>query len=249
MPTLVARALEGTGWSIGTVDTIYENDGVTEKIRTYNCGEKTGAYTMVQEICNKFGAYPVFHGDDYKVDLWDRKKHRRMLEMQIDKNLEKMSRTRDTNDIITRLYVEGEYGDDGYVGIDDVNPTGLSFLLNFDYYREIGSLTTAQQNAIPLYTGNMYLQKTALSVATAANEANITALNTNWGSQGYVVYTVDNGSYVPTVIRGGGATAANDMAVGDTVASVAVDGSYTYREVTAVTINTPPLGEKWAIKF
>ena len=41
----------------------------------------------------------------------------------------------------TRLYVEGEYGDNGYVGIDDVNPTGLPFLLNFDYYRELGVFT------------------------------------------------------------------------------------------------------------
>ena len=121
---LAGRALEGTGWSLGTCDTIYENDGITEKIRTYTCEPKTGAYAMIQELCNKFGAWPDFNGNTYQVDLWDRKKHRKMLEMGIDKNLAKMSRTRNTDDIITRLYVEGEYGDQGYVGIDDVNPTG-----------------------------------------------------------------------------------------------------------------------------
>ncbi len=47
-----------------------------------------------------------------------------------------MDRKEDAADVITRLYIEGEYGDNGYVGIDGVNPTGLPFLLNFDYYRE-----------------------------------------------------------------------------------------------------------------
>lgn len=47
-----------------------------------------------------------------------------------------MDRKEDAADVVTRLYVEGEYGGNGYVGIDGVNPTGLPFLLNFDYYRE-----------------------------------------------------------------------------------------------------------------
>lgn len=52
---------------------------------------------------------------------------------------------------MTRLYVEGEYGDSGYVGIDEVNPTGLSFLLNFNYYRELGVFTAVHEQALSDY--------------------------------------------------------------------------------------------------
>ena len=131
--------MDGTGWTLGYVDTFYEPDGETEKVRTYNCNEKTGAYQMIQDLCDKFVAYPVFHGDTQTVDLLARARHDGMLEMTLDKNLTQISRTRDSSDIITRLYVEGEYGDLGYVGIDDVNPTGLNFLMDFGYYREIGA--------------------------------------------------------------------------------------------------------------
>lgn len=47
-----------------------------------------------------------------------------------------VERREDAADVVTRLYVEGEYADSGYVGIDGENPTGLPFLLDFSYYRE-----------------------------------------------------------------------------------------------------------------
>lgn len=243
---LVGRALEGTGWGIGTADTIYETDGVTEKIRTYNCDEKTGAFAMVQEICQKFGAYPEFNGDQQLVDLWDRKKHRRMLEMGIDKNLVKISRTRNTDDIITRLYVEGEYGDDGYVGIDDVNPTHLSFLLNFEYYRSIGALTPEKDQAQQTYMSEMLRLKLAIMEKSAALESNQTALELNWGNQGYVIWSVINGAYSPTVVYGGGATTADNITIGDTVAFVGGGGDYEYGTFSSL---TPPSEKLWAVKF
>lgn len=67
--------------------------------------------------------------------------------MYIGKNLNAISVNYSTESIITRLYVEGEYGDFGYVGIDDVNPTGLPFLLNFDYYRALGTFTAEHEAA------------------------------------------------------------------------------------------------------
>ena len=58
-----------------------------------------------------------------------------------------IDRKEDAADVVTRLYVEGEYGDNCYVGIDDVNPTGLPFLLNFDYYRELVVFTEEHEEA------------------------------------------------------------------------------------------------------
>ena len=100
---LAERVLDGTGWTLGYTDKFYEpNDGETEKIRTYHCNEKTGAYAMIQDLCDKFGAYPVFNGDARTVDLLDRSKRRGMIEMSLSKNLVKMARKRDSTDVVTR---------------------------------------------------------------------------------------------------------------------------------------------------
>lgn len=200
---------------------------------------------MIQGICDKFVAYPVFHGDTMTVDIWPRTHHVGMLEMRLDKNLASMSRTRDSSDIITRLFVEGEYGDLGYVGIDDVNPTGLNYLLNFDYYRSIGALTQAQENAINTYIHEMPDIRQAIMEMTAENEAAITQLQIDWGAQRYVIYPVVSGSY-STPIYGNGATVDDAMVAGDSIASVKYDGEYAYRTVSAL---SPAPDERWAIKF
>ena len=59
---LIGKALAGSGWELTYCDTFYEADGVTEKIRSYSCDTKTGAYTMISEICELFKARPVFNG-------------------------------------------------------------------------------------------------------------------------------------------------------------------------------------------
>lgn len=132
---LATRALEGTGWKLGKCDKIYEADGKTEKVRSYSCPEKTGAYNMIAGICDKFVCRPVFNGDNKTVDILAIANRDKMLEMRIDKNLISVSRTRNSSDIITCLYVQGQYDDAGYVGIEGVNPTGLDCLFNFDYYK------------------------------------------------------------------------------------------------------------------
>ena len=116
---LVTTALAGSGWTLGNIDHFYETDSVIEKVRTYTCNENTGTYNMVQGICEKFTAYPVFHGDTYTVDILNRANHGRTLEMRLDKNLAKMARKRESEDIVTRMYVRGAIDDLGYVGIEE----------------------------------------------------------------------------------------------------------------------------------
>ena len=144
---LIERALSNTGWTLGECDTLYERDGVTEKIRSLKSDGKKGAYQLVTDICNLFKAYPIYHGDTKTVDIHALNNKGPMREMYIGKNLNAISVEPSTDNIITRLYVEGEYGDYGYVGIDDVNPTGLPYLMNFDYYRSIGTFTPAHEAA------------------------------------------------------------------------------------------------------
>lgn len=247
---LAARALDGTGWKLGHVDTFYEPDSRIEKVRTYNCSTKTGAYTMIQDLCEKFVAYPVFHGDTMTVDLRARSFHDGMVEMRLDKNLAKLARTRDSSDIITRLYVEGEYGDLGYIGIDDIvtpdKPKGLNYIVNFDYYKEIGAMTPEQIAAVPQYLNDAAATRLAIIEAGGTSEPNITKLQGQWGSQAYVIATVEN-SRVTSTLFGGGATGANAIVDGDTVAAVKSSSFYGYETYSAGTLSYVQNG--YVVKF
>ena len=53
---LLEQVLKGTGWTLGSCDTFYEKDGVTEKIRSYSSDGKVGAYQLISDICTLFNA-------------------------------------------------------------------------------------------------------------------------------------------------------------------------------------------------
>ena len=145
---LLEQVLSGTGWQLGFCETFYESDGFTEKVRSISCDTRRGAYLLISDICKLFAAYPIYDGETRTVNIYSLNRHEEMLELNFAKNLTGVERKEDTADIVTRLYVEGEYADGGYVGIDDVNPTGLPFLFNFDYFRELGVFTETHEQAL-----------------------------------------------------------------------------------------------------
>lgn len=151
--TLCERALAGTGWTLVECDEFYESDGETVKIRSYKCDEKTGAWQMLQEICELFYAYPEFDGDAMTVTIRARRNFNGLMEVTFGKNTEHIERKLDSSGIVTRLYVQGDYTDDGYVGIDDAkdNESHLNFICNFDYYKEIGMFTPRHEAALEKY--------------------------------------------------------------------------------------------------
>lgn len=116
---------------------------------------KVGSYQLITNICGLFNAYPVYNGATKTVDIHALSDKLPQEEMIVGHNLNALSVEYDSDNIVTRLYVEGEYGEDGYVGIDDVNPTGLSYLLNFDYYKEIGLFTAKHQASLDEYYTNI----------------------------------------------------------------------------------------------
>lgn len=75
-----------------------------------------------------------------KVDIRALENKYEIGELFVGKNLSSVSREASSDNMVTRLYVEGQYSDNGYVGIDTAtdNTTKLPFLLNFDYYRNNG---------------------------------------------------------------------------------------------------------------
>lgn len=243
---LIEKAIGGTGWTLGECDTFYEADGTTEKIRSYSCDSKTGAYNMISGICELFYARPVFHGNRV-VDIVSQKSTDGWLEANFGMNLTKIQKTYDSSNLVTRLYVEGEYGDFGYVGIDDVNPTGLPFILNFDYYKNLGVFTNAHQAALGAFVRDYKTYSDQISSKTTEMLKNQSTLNNLISSFGYAYYPVVNGSVsAANRILGSDITDENaELKTGDSVAVVKTDYSYEYKEYPVASLT----GVRAIIKF
>lgn len=112
------------------------------------------------DICKLFGARPEYNGDARKVNIYSLNRFDELLELNFGKNLTAIDRKEDAANIVTRLFVEGEYSDSGYVGIEDANPTGLPFLMNFDYFRELGVFTEVHEAALDEYLSAIKEAKT-----------------------------------------------------------------------------------------
>lgn len=185
---LLDKILSGTGWTRGLTSTFYEKDGTTEKIRSLLSEGKVGAYELIQQLCELFGAVPVFHGNEKTVDLLVKGDRTGLIELTPNKNMPSLVKTEDGSNIVTRLYVEGAYDDTGYLGIESVNPTGLTFILNFDYYKEIGLYTEDHEAATHQYLEDLKSCNDRLYAATAELQKKLTELNAIWGQCNYIVY-------------------------------------------------------------
>lgn len=246
---LIAKTLVNTGWSLGLCDTFYESDGTTEKVRSISSDGKAGTYKLITDICNLFNGYPVYHGDTKTVDIRALNDKRGLSEMYVGKNLETISVDYNSENIVTRLYVEGEYGDFGYVGIDDVNPTGLSYLLNFDYYRSIGLLTPEQEAALATYLEQMPLIKTQISTNAAQIAAIENQINMLIGQPDYVFYVLSSGSVTKTMLRGNATAARAEFEEGDVLTVLKATGPY--RLITVDSSGDPGFAndDLYAFKF
>lgn len=243
---LIGRALTNTGWQIGTCDTFYEQDGETEKVRSLSSNGKKGSYQQITDICNLFNAYPVYHGDTKTVDICALTNKKPIVEMYVGKNLETLSVETNSDSMVTRLYVEGQYGDNGYVGIDDVNPTGLPFLLNFDYYESIGLLTPEQRAAIATYTNSLYTVKATIRTKTLTQMEGENLLNDFWGQVPYVIYRLNGESTIY-----GGTMLEEQKAIQEGDALRVFKQTGNYRIVTAGTGGAVTFAgdDIWALKF
>lgn len=234
---LMKQVLKGTGWSLGSCDTFYERDGVTEKIRSLTSDGKVGTYQLISNICSLFNAYPEYVGETKTVNIHAFNKKGALAEMTMGKDIDSLSVDYNSEDIITRLYVEGEYSDDGYVSIDIVNPTGLSYLMNFDYYKEIGMFTEEHQAALDKFYADMKTANDAIKSVAGDILDKETELNELWGQIDYIIYYGEN---MESRLLGGEVLAEDlDIKEGDTVTIVANDK----------TIRTVLAGENGQVEF
>ena len=173
-----------------------------------------------------FDARPVFDGETKTVHLYSLNRQDEMLELNFGKNMTSVERKEDAENIITRLYVEGEYGDNGYVGIDDVNPTGLPYILDFSYFAELGVFTAEHQQAVDDYIHDMQLAKQDASEHMQQVIELDNQLNDLWGQIDYVLYLVNNGEISRTILGGTATSDQSSIAEDDEITILLSDGTH-----------------------
>lgn len=246
---LADKVIAGTGWSRGYTDTIYEADGTTEKIRSITSGGKQGALGLISTLCNLFKCYPVYKSDTKEIEFHSRNNHSQVIEGTVGVNLDSLTVQPDSTDIITRLYVEGEYADDGYIGIDNVNPTGLSYIMNFDYYREIGLFKSTHEAALATYLSDATSYKSSISsyansLAAAENNANNLI-----GQCDLVVYYAATGFTTPKYVYGEPTAEQKALVQGDSVLVLNNNGTYRAATVPASPSSLIETGDYAIAKF
>lgn len=151
-----------------------------EKARPIECAN-SNKYNITQTLAETFGVFCVYEykcdnrgqfigkyyesiGDGVRIEWTGRKvifynraiKANNPLFVDYQNNLTSISRTTDSTELYTKLYVtpvETSLTDTGYVSIADteVNPLLDDFILNFDYLYNKGSITDYQYNYLNTY--------------------------------------------------------------------------------------------------
>ena len=213
---IMGQILSGTGWTYNSnaSDTILEKDGTTEKVRSLKSDGKKGVIDLITAACNLFQVRPIYDTDNLTVTIKSMNNRIQVLEGEIGRNLSAISEKKDASNIATRIYIEGEYGDYGYVGIDDVkvdsngnidpNGTewGLPFLVNFDYYRKLGVFKQRHETALATYLTNIRAKKKQINQKGAERIVCEDTINELIGQCKLVVYYKSNGYNTPEYIYG-----------------------------------------------
>lgn len=129
----------GTGWKIGYVENFYEEydpPATRLKMRTLVASDRTGAFNLISKLADLFEAKPLYHGDTHTVDLVhmnpfsepkddglpDVSTADGVFELNYGKNIKNVTKTVNTDNIVTHLYAYGSYGDNvsKYCGIDEL---------------------------------------------------------------------------------------------------------------------------------
>lgn len=126
--------LDGTGWKVGKVATFKEKRSDAVKVRSMKAAAKSGAFKLISSMCDLFEAKPIYNGADRTVDIVPMNPFSepeegklpdvamgKALELHYGKNVSNVTRTLNTENLVTKLYCYGSYGDktSGYCGIDE----------------------------------------------------------------------------------------------------------------------------------
>lgn len=167
----VKTILNLTAGQIGTLIPQYE---VPEKIRTL-VGEKSNIFNYLQSISELFECWIQYNIQYTEEGFISRDKNgNRIKSIALKKdigkdldygieyglNLKGIKRTINTDEIVTKMYVENndfEYAQDGIVSIaqSKENPSGETYIINFDYFVSRGLLPYTAQADVVAYNADL----------------------------------------------------------------------------------------------
>lgn len=142
---------------------LFKTEKHCRKIRTLN-GEKSNRFNLTQEIGKVFEVYPVYEidheenghiqnkTDSRKIFYITEKGNENKIGFRYEKNLENISRTIKSDQIITKLYVEDIDSEISKTGLCSIktaedNPSKDNFIIDFSYYIAKGLLSREQTDA------------------------------------------------------------------------------------------------------
>jgi phage minor structural protein len=132
---IMTEVLEDSGWSIGTIDAF------TGKTRRYEKSDSS-VMEMLADVAELFEGILSFDGVNQEVSLQETIGDNNGVTFRYDINMTEVTRTDNSNELVTRLYVEGGTVGDTITTIASVNPTGEVYIDNTSYFDDF--LSSAQ---------------------------------------------------------------------------------------------------------
>lgn len=158
---------------------------------TQTLAETFGVFCVYEYKCDNRGQFIGSYYDEVTQEAWTGKKvifYNRAIKTEhplfvdYQKNLASISRSADSTELYTKLYVtpiQSEFLDTGYISIadTDLNPLLDDFILNFDYLYNKGSITDYQYSYVNKYRVELYginndLREASPSIETLNIEIN-----------------------------------------------------------------------------
>jgi phage minor structural protein len=123
---LLEKLLEQSVWNIGEIDPMFE-----AMFRAFEANDSNILDSIIQ-AGETYGALIVWDSLNRKVSFKDMKKNGKFRGMTVNygKFLRSIRRTRTTDEMVTRLHIEGNEG----LTIHAVNPTGMGYIEDFSYF-------------------------------------------------------------------------------------------------------------------
>lgn len=124
---LMTMLLANTVWKIGTIDPMFD-----AMFRSFESGDNTNVLDCITQAIETFGALIIWDTINKTISFKDATKNGKFRGMIVKDGqfLNTVSRTRSTDEMVTRFHMEGSEG----LTIHSVNPTGMGYVENFDYF-------------------------------------------------------------------------------------------------------------------
>ena len=218
---LLDTILEGSSWSRGEVYEFKEKNSDEIKQRTLVASANTGVLGLIEKLCDLFEAKPIYHGYTRTVDILPMNPFEEVdageipeeilesgnvFELHYDKNVHNLSKVQNTDNISTRLYAYGSYGDqNGTVTIQKCQHIEYTFTVTEDIVNQRDEETGALIQEFTFedeYGTDYFFKATDLAVGNTLvwSQLDITSKSYIWNNRrtkAYKLTKVPTGSYLP----------------------------------------------------